>query len=126
MKDKLHKNYRIASNLMLLLLLVEAVDFFVSASMYGYQHGMVSRVIAFAFIALTAYAARHGVSWVKYVVLILALLNIAGLAILVVNSLLTLTILAIGSLQIILLGASTFLLFKIPPVDEQDALDRDI
>ncbi|MDB5257975.1 MAG: hypothetical protein JWM14_2670 [Chitinophagaceae bacterium] len=126
MENKLHKYYKAASNLILVTLVLDPVEFFFSKYLGATKDEVVFEVLGLLFIALTAYTIRRGVSWVKYILLILTLLGIAAIILSIkAAAVSTVTVLITGA-QVILMAWALVLLFKIPAPTDQDALDSDI
>lgn len=126
MADKLHKNYQKASNLIIAALLLDPIEFFLSKYLGMTKDEVVFEIIGLAFIALTAYAARRGVVWVKYVLLIFTLLGIVAIVMAVNTGSAAVAPLIVTFLQVIVMSWALVLLFQIPPPIDQDALDSDI
>lgn len=124
MKQVLHKNYKTASNLIIVTLLLDPIEFFFSKQLGMTKDEIVFEGLGILFIALTAYAIRKGVTWVKYILLIFTLLGILAIVMSIGN--INFISASITTLQVLLMGWALVLLFKIPESTEEDALDSDI
>ncbi|MDF2454141.1 MAG: hypothetical protein K0R51_134 [Cytophagaceae bacterium] len=124
MKSTLHKNYKTASNLIIATLILDPIEFFYSKYLGMTKDEIVFEGLGILFIALTAYAIRKGVTWVKYILLVFTLLGILAIAMSVGK--VNVVSVSITVLQVMLMAWALVLLFKIPGPTEQDALDSDI
>lgn len=124
MKQALHENYKRASNLIIATLILDPIEFFYSKYLGMTQDEVVFEGLGILFIALTAYAIRKGVSWVKYILLIFTLLGILAIVMSMGNT--TVVSASITVLQVMLMAWALVLLFRIPGPTDQDALDSDI
>jgi len=126
MKNTLHKNYQKASNLIIAALLLDPIEFFISKYLGATKDEVVFEVLGLLFIAFTAYVIRRGVTWVKYILLILTLLGTAAIILSVRASAVSIAPLLITVLQVIAMAWALVLLFQIPPPTDQETLDSDI
>jgi hypothetical protein len=126
MTNKLHKNYQKASNLIIATLLLDPIEFFFSKYLGMTKDEVVFEIVGLVFIALTAYAIRRGIAWVKYILLILTLLGIAAIILSVTATAVSTAPLLITCLQVIVMAWALVLLFQIPAAADQDSLDSDI
>ena len=126
MIEKLHKNYKKASNLIIATLLLDPLEFFFSKYLGMTKDEVVFEVLGLVFIALTAYACRRGIVWVKYILLILTLLGIGAIIMSVNAAAVSTAPLLITCIQVIVMAWALVLLFQIPATTDQDSLDSDI
>ena len=126
MIEKLHKNYKKASNLIIATLLLDPLEFFFSKYLGMTKDEVVFEVLGLVFIALTAYACRRGLVWVKYILLILTLLGIGAIIMSVNAAAVSTAPLLITCIQVIVMAWALVLLFQIPATTDQDSLDSDI
>jgi hypothetical protein len=126
MGNKLHKNYQKACNLIIAALLLDPIEFFISKYLGMSNDELVFELLGLVFIAFTAYVARRGVDWVKYILLILTLLGVATVVMSVKYAAVATAPLLITVLQVIVMAWATFLLFQIPRLSNHEALDSDI
>ena len=126
MTEKLHQNYRWASNLIFITLALNVIELWLTASAFLTTEELLYGGLWLMFVVCTAYVIRRGVNWMKYVLLILTLLAMLGLGSCFNNPALSRTTLWITSLESIVWIAATVLLFKIPATTDHDALDSDI
>ena len=126
MDNQLHKHYKTASHLMVAVFLLDPVEFFFSKYLGTTKDEIVFELLGLLFIALTAYAIRRGVTWVKYILLILTVFGIAAVVMFSQTPSLSVIPFVITCLQVVLMSWALVLLFRIPPVTNQEALDKDI
>jgi hypothetical protein len=126
MGNNLHKNYKKASNLILVTLLLDPIEFFFSKYLGATKDEIVFEVLGILFIALTAYTIRRGISWVKYILLILTLLGLMAVILTIKAAAVSVIPVTITCLQVIVMAWALVLLFRIPNADDPEALDSDI
>jgi len=126
MDNNLHKHYKTASNLVFATLLLDPIEFFFSKYLGMTKDEVVFEILGLLFIALTAYTIRRGISWVKYILLILTLFGIVAIVLTFQAAAVSTIPLLITCLQVILMSWALVLLFRIPAPTDQDALDSEI
>lgn len=126
MVEKLHKNYKKASHLIIAALLLDPVEFFFSKYLGATKDEVVFEILGLLFIAFTAYVVRRGVTWVKYILLILTLLGIVAIIMSMRASVASTASLIITVLQVMVMAWALVLLFQIPAPTDQETLDSDI
>ncbi len=126
MENKLYQQYRTASNLIFITVVLDPIEFFFSKYLGMTKEEVVFEVLGLFFIALTAFAIRRGASWVKYILLMLTLIGIAAIVLSLRAAVVSTVPVAITCMQVILMAWALVLLFKIPSPVDHDALDSDI
>ncbi len=126
MADKLHKNYQKASYLIIASLLLDPIEFLVSKYSGTTKDEILFEILGLAFIALTAYAVKRGVVWVKYILAIITLLGVVTIVMTLQAPFVNYPPLLITIMQVIAMTWALVLLFQIPTNTGQDPLDSEI
>ena len=126
MREDLHKNYRTASNLIGLTLVLDIVELLYGYSTLVSTGQLLFAIIWFVFMILTTYVVRRGVNWMKYTMMIINVLLLLSIIISIKNPLVPLFNLVIMCVDFLLFIAATIFLFKIPLQSDHQSLDSDI
>ena len=126
MREDLHKNYRTASNLIGLTLVLDIVELLYGYSTLVSTGQLLFAIIWFVFMIFTTYVVRRGVNWMKYTMMIINVLLLLSIIISIKNPLVPLFNLVIMCVDFLLFIAATIFLFKIPLPSDHQSLDSDI
>lgn len=121
--SNVHPNYIKSSNLILSIILIGCINFFLPGNSFSDGRSIATIIFIFTAIGILAYLVRQGLSWVKYLLLVLSIIGTIPSLILALSGNTIVGILNItqGILQI----WAIVLLFKIPK-STNEAISNDV
>jgi len=110
----IHQNYIKASNFMFLSVGLGIINIILTPGIFVSPKEIITGIIVLLFLAGLALGIKKGISWIKYLLLILIIIGLLGIPFMIKNLGQNLAIGIINIIQTVLQIWSLILLFKIP------------
>jgi glucan phosphoethanolaminetransferase (alkaline phosphatase superfamily) len=109
-----HPNYIKSSNIIILSILIDLLNLAFSQTPLNTPQFIGAFLMTILFLAAIAFLVRKGLSWMKYVLLVLSIIGIVGLAMIILKNPVFNGVLVVNIVQTLLQLWALIILFTIP------------